>query len=450
MKKNYQLLKMMLIIASFLTQNILKAQKNFSEYQTDVSSISDKQILLEKIDIRKDSLATNVNTNIYVSYRSGNPQKFWAGLAIATAGALASTQLNSNTNPVEGNTTNNISPVIPLGVSVAVLPSIWKNRPRGVPQAGLSILHRDSRGILLGSWEQPISEEAENSAELLTINIDKPLSEGTLEVYLQNGSKNDVYFWGLHTTTNFVILQKEVILPKPEEQLVSSFSIVGCPSGYVSNGKGNCYNAVNNKSVREGTNDNPIIIRREIGDRLSDLSPKPNITDRKLLPLKPTSDLNLLVCLHYWWCEGGNCVYLYSECNQEEADGGGGGAGGGGTLGPTPQEKQNCITCKRAVKKARDDTKSAAISQFLWTCLWLCTLEGAAGGATVASACTLLEVLPGPGTVAHSILTVIGFIAADIGCMVNESYQCKAVISGAEAAYWTGLKDCGDACPNPN
>ena len=156
MKKNYQLLKTMLIISSFLTQNTLKAQKNFSEYQTDVSSISNKQILLEKIDIGKDSLATTVNTNIYVSYRSGNPQKFWAGLAVATAGAVVSTQLSSNTTQVEGNATSNISPVIPLGVSVVALPSIWKNRPRGVPQAGLSILHRDSRGILLGSWEQPI------------------------------------------------------------------------------------------------------------------------------------------------------------------------------------------------------------------------------------------------------------------------------------------------------
>jgi hypothetical protein len=238
--------------------------------------------LLEKIDIKKDSWATSVNTNVYVSYRSGNAQKFWANVAIATAGVAVSTQLNST--PIgagDSKTQSSISPIIPLGISVATLPSIWKNRPRGVPQAGLYILHRDSNGTLLGTWEQPISKEAENSAELLTVNIDKPLSEGTLEVYLQNGSKNNVYYWGLSTIAKITPLLKEVTLPKPDEQLISTLSIVGCPDGFTSDGKGKCYNATIDKYVPEGTKSKPITIRKEIGSRIYDSKSNVNFSDFK-------------------------------------------------------------------------------------------------------------------------------------------------------------------------
>lgn len=207
------------------------------ECQADVKAISDKQVLLEKMEIPKGSLANNVSTNVYVSYRSGNSQKFWTNLVIATAGIAVSTQLGSNSTQAGDNRVqnNSISPAIPLGVSTVLLPSIWKNRPRGVPQAGLYIQHRDLRGKLLNTWEQPISSEAKNSAELLTVAMDKPLSEGTLEVYLQNGSKNDVYYWGLQTAMDVVVdkqLAKIVLPPMPEKPIDSN----RCEEGTHDNG----------------------------------------------------------------------------------------------------------------------------------------------------------------------------------------------------------------------
>jgi hypothetical protein len=229
MNKKYRFVKVMLIFALLFTQKQLQAQKCCVECQADVKSVSDKQVLLEKIDIKEGTLATNVSTNIYVSYRSGNAQKFWANVAIATAGVAVSTQLNSNTNTSEGKTASAISPIVPLGISAATLPSIWKNRPRGIPQAGLYIQHRDLRGKLLNTWEQPISKEAKNSAELLTVNIEKPLSAGTLEVYLQNGSKNEVYFWGLQTLKDVAKVGKIHKSVKPNEPIVNDK--VDCPDG---------------------------------------------------------------------------------------------------------------------------------------------------------------------------------------------------------------------------
>jgi hypothetical protein len=242
MQKMYKIVLATLLVALLFVQNNLQAQKCCVECQADVKAISDKQVLLEKIDIKEGTLATNVNTNVYVSYSSGNSQKFWANIAIATAGIAVSTQLNSS--PItagDSKTQSAISPIVPLGVSVATLPSIWKNRPRGVPQAGLFVQHRDLRGKLLDTWEQPISSEAKNSAELLTIAIDKPLSAGTLEVYLQNGSKNEVYYWGVQTLKNEVVDDKQIAkiaLPKPNKPVINEKD--GCPDGQAPDGFGNC------------------------------------------------------------------------------------------------------------------------------------------------------------------------------------------------------------------
>lgn len=210
MPKLYTIVMTMLVVTLSFTLNISQAQKCCVECQTNVKTVSDKQVLLERIDIKEGTTLTNVSTNVYVSYRSGNSQKFWTNIAIATAGVAVSTQLNGNTNTTESKTASGgVSPLIPLGVSVATLPSIWKNRPRGVPQVGLIVQHRDPQGKLLETWEQPISSEAKNSAELLTVNIDKTLSAGTLAIYLQNGSKNEVYYWGQQTEQSVV----EVVMP---------------------------------------------------------------------------------------------------------------------------------------------------------------------------------------------------------------------------------------------
>lgn len=245
MQKNYNLVKVSVMLLLLLIQNNLQAQNRCLDCPADVKAITDKQVLLDKIEI-KEGASTTLNTNLYVSYRSGNAQKFWANLAIATAGVAVSTQLQSNSS-AEGNNANNISPLIPLGVSVATLPSIWKNRPRGVPQAGLWLQHRDTRGRLTDTWEQPISSEAKNSGELLSINIDKPLSAGTVEVYLQNGSKNPVYYWG-YESSKMLVKSKGIILGTPPV----AFGL-GCPSGYLSNGNGRCCNFFNGECIDEPT-----------------------------------------------------------------------------------------------------------------------------------------------------------------------------------------------------
>jgi hypothetical protein len=200
----YAMMVMLLFVTIVSHQAKAQIANCCSECQVDIKSVSDKQVLIEKIEIPKGSIATKVSTNIYVSYRSGNTQKFWTNLAIATAGIAVSIHLN-NTNVVgEGKTQSAISPMLPLGVSVVTLPSIWKNRPRGVPQAGLYVQHRDTQGKLIDTWEQPITKEAQNSGELLTIAISKPISAGTLEIYLQNGSKNAVYYWGNQTIKEMI------------------------------------------------------------------------------------------------------------------------------------------------------------------------------------------------------------------------------------------------------
>jgi hypothetical protein len=227
MQKLYRLVLAITFAVVLITQQSLQAQNCCIDCQADVKVVTNNQVLLEKIDL-KEGTSTTLNTNVYVSYRSGNAQKFWANVAIATAGVAVSTQLNGSTPIGAGDSKvqSSISPIVPLGVSVATLPGIWKNRPRGVPQAGLWLQHRDKKGKLLETWEQPISKEAKNSAELLTVAIDKPLTEGTLEVYLQNGSKNSVYYWGLQTVKNVVEnalpLAKLALPPKPKKPIDES------------------------------------------------------------------------------------------------------------------------------------------------------------------------------------------------------------------------------------
>jgi hypothetical protein len=122
MQKLYNLVKVSALLLLLLIQNSLQAQNCCLDCQADVKVITDKQVLLDKIDI-KEGTTTKLNTNLYVSYKSGNAQKFWANLAIATSGVAVSTQLQSRSS-AEGNNANSISPLIPLGVSVATIPSI--------------------------------------------------------------------------------------------------------------------------------------------------------------------------------------------------------------------------------------------------------------------------------------------------------------------------------------
>ena len=196
MQKLYRLVQAITFAVLLIPQQSLQAQNCCLDCQADVKVITNSKVLLEKIDL-KEGTSTTLNTNLYVSYRSGNAQKFWANLAIATAGVAISTQLNST--PItagDSKTQSAISPIVPLGVSVATLPGIWKNRPRGVPDTKIEIQHKDVEGNVLKTWTQAISKSARNDAELLNIALSEPLSKGTVEISLVNESKNSVYYWG--------------------------------------------------------------------------------------------------------------------------------------------------------------------------------------------------------------------------------------------------------------
>lgn len=379
MQKIYKIVIMLLTFFVTFTQTKAQVANCCAECQADVRAISDKQVLLEKIEIPKGSVANNVSANVYVSYQSGNTQKFWTNLVIATAGIAVSTQLGGNSTPVTAGDSrtqsSGISPAIPLGVSAVLIPSIWKNRPRGVPEAGLYVQHRDLKGKLTQSWEQPISSEAKNSAELLTVAIDKPLSEGSLEIYLQNRSKNEVFYWGLSTIAKVTPLLKEVTLTKPEEQLISTLSIIGCPDGFISNGEGKCFNATSNKYVQEGTEDNPITIRREVGERLSDFNPKPNIIGKTLLPPKPNPDSNPLVCVSTWLCYPDMCYLMNETCYGETIDGGGTPGGGGGENNEALEiRKRECLLANTQFNNdvswaqfIREESKVGCVNALGWS-----------------------------------------------------------------------------------
>ncbi len=327
MQKLYKIVMVLMLCVATFTQTQAQVANCCAECQADVKAIADKQVLLEKIEIPKGSVMTNGSANVYVSYQSGNPQKFWTNLAIATAGIAVSTQLGSSSTPITAGDSrtqgSSVSPAIPLGVSAALIPSIWKNRPRGVPNAGLYVQHRDLKGKLTQSWEQPISNEAKNSAELLTVAIDKPLSEGTLEVYLQNGSKNEVFYWGLQTVKNLQIEENDLPL---QSELVSLLSTEGCPQGSLSNGKGQCYNSINKNIVTEKTKLEPLILTREIQPVGSKMSTGLGQFSLKKPPLPPITPATAM-CWDWYYCQNGMCEYMFTSC-ENTVDGGGGGGGG--------------------------------------------------------------------------------------------------------------------------
>lgn len=216
MQKLYRLVQAITLAVLLITQHSLQAQNCCLDCQADVKVITNNKVLLEKIDL-KEGTSTTLNTNLYVSYRSGNAQKFWANVAIATAGVAVSTQLNSSLIVAgDSKSQSSISPIVPLGVSVATLPSIWKNRPRGVPNASIEIQHKDVEGNVLKTWTQDISKAARNDAELLNIALSEPLKKGTVEISLVNGSKNSVYYWGYEANTQVTEKPKKSVFKTPD------------------------------------------------------------------------------------------------------------------------------------------------------------------------------------------------------------------------------------------
>ncbi len=323
-----------------------------------------------------------------------------------------------------------------------MIPSIWKNRPRGVPEAGLYVQHRDIKGNLTQSWEQPISSEAKNSAELLTVAIEKPLSEGSLEVYLQNGSKNEVYYWGLQTVKNVEVntqIVTKLLPPKPPKDPSPSG---GCGEGNHRNEAGECkpdIPQVGDTDVFDGG------IWECIG-----VDPNSGGSMWKKIGDSPSQNTGG----DSFWINNdrsGGSDYRGSYGNGNyytpTVDPPIGWGNGSGNNGGDP-EKSRCITCKKAVREARDIERIATASDFV-TDLGVCVVEGVGFGIGVAAVLAWMEVIPGFGTAAH--LTAIAFAGRTfvIGCAINKTIQAASRLATAEAAYYTGLQDCGNACPNP-
>jgi hypothetical protein len=443
MQKLYKIVTLMLIATLFFTSNISQAQNCCIDCQADVKAVSDKQVLLEKIDIKEGTTVTNFNTNVYVSYRSGNAQKFWANVAIATAGVAVSTQLNSS--PItagDSKVQNSVSPIVPLGISVATLPGIWKNRPRGVPQAGLWIQHRNLKGELLETWEQAISDEAKNSAELLNVAVDKPLSEGTLEIYLQNDSKNEVYFWGLQTLKKVVDVVNKIVKNAPQK-----------PS-----------------SARAGACS--IDVYGKDGSRAAGLGGSSANTTTSSEDLE-AQGYNLLYSIPFDCgtgkvIDGGNGVIegtdaydAYREFMRQAAEynsqnpttGGGGGSGGstgggGNPQGPIevgnetedPQKRLKCVECMHNAHEAYDSGVKL-LKLRVAGAMVACPAAAVGSFFTAETALSWLNLFP-PGSVAAQVISFLAGIGVGGYCVAETIYNLEHDAAVLKTDFLDAINNC--------
>ena len=196
------------LILSFIifTQNEIFAQVANQKLKGEIRTIKNERILLEKFQIPIGYVANNVNSIVYVNYNTGNKSKFIKNIIFAAAGVALTTKRKKTTDI--SNSSAKIPQIYPFGIGLSALSGIWKNRPKIIPKASLLIEHKDHNGKLLASWEQTITKEAKNSAELLSINIDKLITSGTIEIYLQNKSNNSIYFWADEVSKNVKQLKK--------------------------------------------------------------------------------------------------------------------------------------------------------------------------------------------------------------------------------------------------
>jgi hypothetical protein len=466
MQKLYRLVQAITFAVLFIIQHSLQAQNCCLDCQGDVKAITNNKVLLEKIDL-KEGTSTTLNTNLYVSYRSGNAQKFWANLAIATAGLAVSTQLNST--PItagDSKTQSAVSPIIPLGVSVATLPAIWKNRPRGVPNASIEIQHKDVEGNVLKTWTQAISKSARNDAELLNVALNEPLSKGTVEISLVNESKNSVYYWGYEGIKQVIENQNSILktpdmlnlptnnepkvalkqadskgvfslsysLPKKGDDIYSLLKLpkkpiwwtnpISCPDGMHDNGRGEC----NPNEVDGGELEGVTVTATPI-------------TPPTLLPI-PSSP----------WETGG--VDL-SNPNGTYDNPGGGGTNGGNNNDPNgdPVKKQRIKECQDRVVQDRqkdyNNCNGAALSD-LFT-FGLGGLVG--GGASGAGAGAMMGgtagtfFIPGLGTVTGA--TAGGIIGGINGASFGASIGVYVAVTryflctnNADITYSQNISNC--------
>lgn len=425
--------------------------------QADLKMVSKNQVLLEKIDLKAGENTTEVNTNVYVSYRSGNAQKFWTNLAIATAGVAVSTQLQ-NGNTLESNASP-ISPVLPLGVSLATLPGIWKNRPRAVPDAQLEIQHKSSDGTILDIWTQPISKAARNNAELLSIKIDKSLKDGTLEVYLKNDSRNNVYYWGQQTTQKSIASELPVLVTEPLGK--DKLSPTKVPKGFISNGKGLFYDAENPSLVVDEKNANTIAgIRATVAlENLRNPNLKKivkdfqvNTTKSPATRMEQTSE-NGQVCythvtcetISWWQCFQDSYGYLWDCTFSHYENKCEGVTVCYDTGGPPKTKAQNCQEC-RSKADGKYNPGLNRLKWYLGSELLACQGASFLTGVKVYTDTELIELLSpvteGGASAVHAAIAVLAGFGFDIFCTGGVIFNYLADRGDLENEYYKDKRDC--------
>lgn len=169
---------------------MLQAQQSKSTVQV----LSKQKVLLDSFSIQRNQPITQLHSQVYVDYERGDPKIFWKNLAFFTGSMVLGQQLA----PIQ--TTENFSNSIQTSllfpsISLAFIPNILHNRPRGIPEVNLRITHLNEQGSVLNTWEKPLTKDAKKGPMLLDINLDTTLTSGKIEVSLENNSKRKVAYW---------------------------------------------------------------------------------------------------------------------------------------------------------------------------------------------------------------------------------------------------------------
>lgn len=187
------------MLCYFVNCLVLQAQQSNSTVQV----LSKQKVLLDSFSIRSNQPITQLHSQVYVDYEKGNPKTFWKNLAFFTGSMALGSQLGQQLALPQAteNFSNSVQKSLLFpSISLAFIPNIWHNRPRGVPDVNLRITHLNQQGIVLNTWEKALTQEAKKGPTLLDIKLDTTLTSGKIEVSLENNSKRKVAYWASEVT----------------------------------------------------------------------------------------------------------------------------------------------------------------------------------------------------------------------------------------------------------
>ena len=190
----------------------------FSQANNSVKLLTKQKVILDTFSIATNKPLSSLRTQVYIDYQKPNSKKFWKNLALFSGTLVLQSQLNKTNlykEPTVPLLTQNNQNVLLPSISLGLLPSLWKNRPRKIPKLNLKVVHKSSDGNILNVWEKPLTSKAKEGAELLDLSIDSSIRLGKIEISLENYSDRKVYFWG--NATN--IITKSVIEETPIEEI---------------------------------------------------------------------------------------------------------------------------------------------------------------------------------------------------------------------------------------